>query len=370
MKRRWTKEEAWSWYDARPWIRGCNYLSADSANYVDQWQSLGFEERFRTTEEEFALMQETGYNAIRVFLEFIVWKEEHDGFLERFDRFLDLAAKYGLSVMVVLANDGMPPAGPGRRIPAIGEQVWDWGYHGGKKVSPHSVQTEPCPHFYLDDPATAEEYYAFVAEMVRLHKDDSRILIWDVYNEAGHSNRKILTIPHLKRMFETVRAEDPVQPLTACVCPRRVPTELPEVERIAFDNSDLISYHYYHAYESHLRIIKHLKKAGRPLLNTEWLCRCFHNTVFDLFPLFAMERIGCYNWGFVAGKYQTYEPWELVWENYASGRFTDVDFTKWFHDLYRPNHRPYDPKEIDLIKRVAAMADEDDRQGNEDPGAI
>jgi hypothetical protein len=36
-----------------------------------------------------------------------------------------------------------------------------------------------------------------------------------------------------------------------------------------------------------------------------------------------------------------------------------VDFTKWFHDLYRPNHRPYDPKEIRLIKEFCQLADED-----------
>ena len=36
-----------------------------------------------------------------------------------------------------------------------------------------------------------------------------------------------------------------------------------------------------------------------------------------------------------------------------------MDFTKWFHDLYRPNHRPYDPKEIELIKEICAIADKD-----------
>ena len=42
---KWTKEKAWEWYNSRPWIRGCNYMSADCANRIDQWQKLGFEER-------------------------------------------------------------------------------------------------------------------------------------------------------------------------------------------------------------------------------------------------------------------------------------------------------------------------------------
>ena len=93
------------------------------------------------------------------------------------------------------------------------------------------------------------------------------------------------------------------------------------------------------------------------IINTEWLGRIFGNDVFSLFPLFYLEKIGCYNWGFVAGKYQTYEPWEGTWERYYSKQDQNVDFTKWFHDLYRPNHRPYDPREIDIIKEFSALAD-------------
>ena len=62
-----------------------------------------------------------------------------------------------------------------------------------------------------------------------------------------------------------------------------------------------------------LSLVRYIPSA---LLNTEWLGRCLGNTVFDLFPLFYLEGIGCYNWGFVAGKYQTYEPWESMWEDY------------------------------------------------------
>lgn len=42
----WPREKAWAWYDAQPWIRGCNYMPASAANRVDQWQALGAEERF------------------------------------------------------------------------------------------------------------------------------------------------------------------------------------------------------------------------------------------------------------------------------------------------------------------------------------
>ena len=362
---RWSQEKIWEWYNARPWLRGCNYMSADCANRVDQWQALGFEERIETTERELALMQQTGFNTVRLILEFVVWKEEHDSFLERFERYLSLCAKYGISCMITLANDCMPPKHDGWKLPQIGKQEYDWGYHGGKKRSQHGVCAETSPHFYLDDPILREEYFEMVKEMVTLYRNDERICIWDVYNEPGNRMRDVPTLPNLKRMFELVRSCKPTQPLTCAVWRMNGNESVPlsKVEQYALDQSDIISYHCYKEYNEHIKIIKRLKKEGRPILNTEWLARCTHNDVFSLFPLFYLEKIGCYNWGFVAGKYQTYEPWESTWTRYNNGEETNVDFTKWFHDLYRPSHHPYDPKEIEVIREFCTLADKDAANG-------
>ena len=358
MKERWSAEQAWEWYNARPWMRGCNYMSADCANRIDQWQSLGFEERLETTDRELALAAETGFNVIRIILEFVVWKEEHDTFFDRFDRYLDVCAKHGISFMVVLANDCMPPKTELWKMPYLGEQHYDVGYHGGRKHSQHGHHDGPAPHFYLDDPETAEEYYAMVTEIVSRYRNDPRICIWDVYNEPGNSLRSEISLPLLKRMFETVRAADPSQPLTCAIMHGNLTEDaMGAIMRYSLENSDLISYHCYGGYEMQIQMIHLLKQYGRPIMNTEWLGRCLHDTVFENFPLFFLEKIACFNWGFVAGKYQTYEPWEGIWQRYEADPSFDVDFTKWFHDLYRINHRPYDPKEIALIKKYCALAD-------------
>jgi hypothetical protein len=219
----------------------------------------------------------------------------------------------------------------------------------------------PAPHIYLDDPITREDYFKMVKEIVTKYKDDERICIWDIYNEPGNSRRQDITLPNLKRLFEIVREIDPSQPLTAGLFRITGDENVPlnEIHQYALDNSDIVSYHFYIEYNEHIKIIKRLKKEGRPILNTEWLGRCHHNDVFSLFPLFYLERIGCYNWGFVAGKYQTYEPYEAHWKWYYDDKNANIDFTKWFHDLYRPNHRPYDPREIELIKEFCALADKD-----------
>ena len=362
---RWSEEKICSWYNSRPWMRGCNYMSADCANRVDQWQELGFEERFKTTEEELKLMQNTGFNTVRLIPEFVVWKEEHDGFMERFERYISICDKYGISCMIVLANDCMPPKTERWSLPFVGEQHYDWGYHGGKMHSQHStMHTGPAPHFYLDEPESRAEYFEFVKELVTTYKDDERICVWDVYNEPGNSRRSSVTLPNVKALFELVRSIDPIQPLTAGVYAFNSKhgysiNSLGEVQKYVLFNSDIISYHFYGPYNSHIKLIKWLKEYNRPIMNTEWLGRCLGNDVFSLFPLFYLEKIGCYNWGFVAGKYQTYEPWESTWSRYYDGTKTDIDFTKWFHDLYRPNHRPYDPNEIKLIQEFCTLADKD-----------
>ena len=357
---KWSKEKAWEWYSSHPWIRGCNYMCADCVNRVDQWQSLHFDEYLEQTENELKVMSQLGFNSVRLILEFVVWQKEHSLFLKNFERYISLLDKYGISATIVLANDCMPPKTEFWKMPDIGEQKYDWGYHGGKKHSQHGNHTSPAPHYYFDDNDLCEEYFKMVSEIVTIYKDDKRILMWDLFNEPGNSRREDISMPYLLRMFETVRRINPSQPLTVAAWWFDLEDfHTSKLNEFALENSDIITYHCYEKYENHVKIIKYLKTLGRPIINTEWLARCTGNNVFDNFPLFYLENIGCYNWGFVAGKYQTYEPYEAHWSWYNDDKNAPIDFTKWFHDLYRPSLRPYDPKETELIKSFCTLADKE-----------
>ena len=46
-----------------------------------------------------------------------------------------------------------------------------------------------------------------------------------------------------------------------------------------------------------------------------------------------------------------------MWRQIDKGGGKSYKMTKWFHDLYRPSLRPYDPEEIDIIKHVNAQMD-------------
>ena len=65
---------------------------------------------------------------------------------------------------------------------------------------------------------------------------------------------------------------------------------MPEIEKWALDNSDIVSYHNYSPYADNIQIIADLKKLGRPIINSEWLARPAHNTVEEMFPLFFLEK--------------------------------------------------------------------------------
>ena len=358
----WSKEKAWKWYDDRTWMRGCNFMGSDCANRIDQWQALGFEKRLETADRELKLAAETGFNTIRIIPEFIVWDQDHDGFMERFDRYLATAWKYGISSMVVFGNDCMPPKNEFWKPLQLGEQHYDWGYHGGRKFSQHQHFGEMGYHI-MDEPEIMARHEVWVREIMEKYKDDPRICVWDLYNEAGNSNRESVSLPNVKRFFEVAREVNPSQPITSCLWKhlghKGQENYLTEVEQYIAENSDIITYHCYSDYNENIKLIRYLQQFERPIINTEWLARMLHNTVEEMFPLFYLMKIGCLNWGFVAGLYQTYEPWNGMWQSYEAGKGEHIDFKGWFHDLYRPNLKPYDPHEIELIQQYCKLADED-----------
>ena len=215
----WTKEQAWKWYDAQPWMRGCNYLPASAANYTDMWQELGSEARFAEMEREFALAERTGFNVMRLILHeqgFGVWLADHDGFMARFERWLKMLADHKIRAIVLLGNDCSRPK-EFWKLPTPGPQPNDWGYHGGRKVSQHGSLPNAVGYTVLDDPELNPKFYDMCREIVTKYRTDRRIAFWNLWNEPGNNNRGKLTLAHMRKLFEMCWEIDPVQPLAADV---------------------------------------------------------------------------------------------------------------------------------------------------------
>jgi hypothetical protein len=365
----WTKEKAWRWYNDQPWIRGCNYMPASAANRMDMWQEYGSRERFEEMDRELKIASDIGFNTVRVLLEengFGAWYYEHDHFMKNFEKFLQLCDKYGIRAIVVLGNDCSRPKALWS-IPKPGPRPCDWGYHGARKQSQHGSFPGMMGYTSLDDPELRPKFFRMCEEIMTKYRDDDRILFWNIWNEPGANRREEVTVANLREMFALAWKIGVKQPCAADVWTDDFGTDAKaknQAQYWAGKLSDIVSYHCYGDYEYQICVIRKLKRYyDRPMVNTEWLARIKNNDVFSAYPLFYIENVGCTCWGFVAGRYQTYEPWESMWRSYDEGHpaTKDWDMTKWFHDLFRPSHRPYDPKEISLIKRFNARADEDFR---------
>lgn len=358
MNRKWTAEEANEWYSKLGWLRGCNFIGSDCANRIDQWQSFGAQSHLATADRELALAEKIGFNTVRLIVEFDVWLQERGHFMQMLENYISLCAKHRQKVLLVLTTETQLTRGD-RFIPKpLGEQFYALGYHQGRlPLTPDELAL--TPYHPLERAECRDKVLEMVSEIVRRYSTDERILAWNVYNEPGIvlGDR---AIPLLRMLFDAVRAENPAQPLTADLWRGFVDGQ-PKMaaEREALALSDVVSWHCYSPLDKFVPELEIVQSFGRPILLTEWLHRINHSEVREIYPLLYLEKIACWCWGFVVGKTQTQEPWDAMWDAYDQNNGNvPYDFTRWQHDLFRPNGRPYDPKEIELIARYNRLAEE------------
>ena len=357
MKERWTKEQAWEWWNSHDWLVGCNYVPSQSP-VLSVWKEDTLEEILPSLNSELELAASIGFNTVRMWFPFNHWYHEREKALDRIDRVLGIIASYGISVMPVLYNDCVSFGRPEKvtiHKPMPGHGHYDVGYHGGHKNSPHIVVPKDAKGWILwDEPEYREICEEYLRDIFNRFGKDERIIMWDMWNEPGNSKRDDMSIPYLKRAFEVARECDPIQPLTAG--PWRYPKnygidetlDVSPIERVALDLSDIVTFHCYEDFDMIQRIVKQLEKEGRPMANTEWLHRILDNNIEEQIPFYHEKKIGSYSWGLVAGFAQHYLPWE--WLKAAR---PELDYTKWQHDLFNGDHTPYNPVEIEIIKKHA-----------------
>jgi hypothetical protein len=88
-KSKWQKDKAWCWYNDQPWLCGYNFLTSIAVNSTKMWQMDTF--YFNTIDKELGWAEQYDYNSCRVFLQFLVWQEDREGYKERIDHFLEIA---------------------------------------------------------------------------------------------------------------------------------------------------------------------------------------------------------------------------------------------------------------------------------------
>ncbi len=336
----WSTEKINDWYSNHPWPVGCNYIPQYAINQLEMWQAESFDPAI--IDRELSWAGKLGFNTVRVFLHQLLWEQGSREFLERMDVFLTIASTYNIKTMFVLFD-----------------AVWNPFPKAGKQAAPkqhvHNSGWVQCPGYdVLNDPSKYDELYNYVFGVVDHFKNDSRVLIWDLFNEPDNMNlasykddnyalhKAELSMALLAKTIGWVRSINPIQPIT--MAPWQFDwsdaAKLTALDNYMFTQSDIISFHCYEEKNGMESRIKDLKRYNRPILCTEYMARPLNSTFQEILPVLKKHNVGAYNWGFVAGKSQTHCPWDSWQQLYT------VEPPVWFHDVYRPDGEPYDKDEV------------------------
>lgn len=322
---RWTAKEAWKWYEAQPWLVGCNFSPSTAINQLEMWQEETFDPA--TIKKELSWAAGLGMNVVRVYLHDLLW-EDQEGLISRMNTYLEIAHEQKISTMFVLFDDCWNPN------PKLGIQPPPKpGIHNsGWLQSPGVAQ--------VGDQSIYPRLETFVRGVVGAFRDDPRILAWDLYNEPGNRDSGDKSADLLDKAFDWARAAKPSQPLTSGLWRKDGPRIL-EIQRT---RSDVITFHNYGKAENLQRLINKFKDLERPMICTEYMARTNGSLFKTSLPIFKKEKVGAINWGLVAGKTNTI----FAWGAPSDKAEPDV----WFHDIFRPDGSVYSEEEVDLIRRL------------------
>ena len=343
---RWTEEAAADWYAKQGWLVGSNYIPADAINELEMWQGDTFDAK--RIDLELGWAEAIGLNTMRVFLHDLPWQQDAAGFTKRIDIFLQIAAKHHIKPLFVLFDSCWDPE------PRLGKQHAPRpGVHNSGWVQSPGAQA-------LQDPAQYPRLEAYVKGVVGAFAKDGRVLGWDIWNEPDNGNggsyterepknKNELVIALLPRAFAWARAAQPTQPLTSGVWKGdwSIAEKLGPAEKIQMEMSDVISFHSYDKPEVFEKKVLSLQQYHRPILCTEYMARGNGSTFQGTLPIAKKYDVAAINWGLVAGKTQTYLPWDS-WQH----PYTDREPAVWFHEIFRTDGTPYSAEETAFIKEM------------------
>lgn len=323
----WSIEKANNWYNEHKWISGADFIPSTAINQLEMWQADTFDTA--TINRELGWAESIGFNTMRVFLHSIAWQQDPQGFKKRINNYLSISDRHHIQTMFVFFDDcwnKLPKAGL-QPAPKIGIHNSGWMQDPGDPMSSDSTRFP--------------ELEKYVKDVLTTFAHDKRILLWDLYNEPGNSNKKETSIPLLLKVFSWAREVNPEQPISAGLWD----WGFEKLNTIQYLNSDVITYHDYEEAPMHERVIQLLKAGGRPLICTEYMARPRNSRFSTILPLLKKQNVGAINWGFVSGKTNTIYAWDTPMSDGGEP-------IEWFHDIFTKEGVPYRMEEILLIKKM------------------
>ncbi|MBV9624782.1 MAG: endo-1,4-beta-xylanase [Acidobacteria bacterium] len=343
---RWSDEEAKKWYDQQQWLVGSNYIPENAINELEMWQAQTFDSA--QIDKELGWAEGMGMNTMRVFLHDLLWQQDSAGFKQRIDRFLEIASRHRIRPVFVLFDSVWDP------YPRLGLQHPPIpGVHNSGWVQSPGAEA-------LKDPAQEARLKAYVQGVVGAFARDGRVLAWDVWNEPSNTNegsyssqepknKETLVEALLPKVFAWAREAHPTQPLSSGVWDIDFEngTRPTNIQRMQLEDSDVISFHNYGWPEVFEKEVLFLEKFHRPLICTEYMARGAGSTFDTVLPLAKKYKVAAINWGFVAGKTQTFYPWDS-WQHPYILEQPPI----WFHEILHRDGKPYREAEVKLIREL------------------
>ena len=352
-RERWTAEQANAWYARQVWPVGSDYIPADAINQLEMWQPETFDPK--RIDLELGWGESIGMNTMRVFLHDLLWQQDKEGFEQRIDTFLSIAQRHHIRPVLVIFDscwDPFPKLGP-QHPPIPGIHNSGWVQSPGAKA--------------LENPSEYPKLEEYVKGIIGHFADDQRILAWDLWNEPDNNNggpagaygrfdpknKSEIIAMLLPQVFAWARSANPSQPLTSGIWAGDWSSEesMSQVARIQVNESDVISFHNYSWPENFEQKVVSLQRYQRPLLCTEYMARGVGSTFDEILPVAKKYHVAAINWGLVAGKTQTYLPWDS-WQRPYVLEQPPV----WFHEVFYTDGRPYRAREVELIRNLTGTS--------------
>jgi hypothetical protein len=209
------------------WVQGMVFVPTNAVNEAQQWDE--YDPAVNDRELHYASVY--GVNVVRVYLHYYVYLKKKAAFLAEIEDFLTRADKYGIRTEFVFFDDcwNQPPRdllSADYRYPAPIHGVHNsrWLVCPGDDVRQHYGQHRAGLRSYVQD-------------VVSAHKDDARVVFWEIYNEPNKSEA-------------TVRLEKDAA-IWIKETGTRIPATATDKEYSGGPYSDFNSWHQYGTYEIH-----------------------------------------------------------------------------------------------------------------------
>jgi len=296
-------------------IRGANYIPSYAKDDIEIWLKFNQE----IVDKELGYAEELGLNSVRIWINYLAYKEKPKILEENIDNFLNLCEKHHLTSMLIPFDSCMVDKNDPKTTELfrkrIDESKESYDYVAGALLWPQSPGYSKL----------GEENWAnirkYVDAVVGKHADDKRVIVWDVMNEPFgvpsnypeyDENRISKFLKHFCAYFKSLSKDIPItigagswEEHTCCV---------PKVEPLV----DVVSFHSYEANPVKFdRILnkarEYRKKGGKKIILSEWGNSVYSipkgatdeeqfNYYQNIMPLVMEAKIGWYFFDLMVGQ--------------------------------------------------------------------